>query len=251
MESTDSDTRGATLAAVTPAEDDHAGLPQPQQQPQPNNSSNNNSNLAPFNPSSETAQLQSIEMMDLHPDDVLFDLGCGDARLLIRVVSEMLGVRCVGVEMDPLFVKRAKQRVMADLSTTERQQRIDIRCQDVTAILSSPETKDPTVDKDPDNCATTTTTASLSSANDTKPLSDITIDDATVIYLYLLPRGLRQIKPMLDELVARHRRRMQKGESKGRLRVVAYTFQVPGWEPVRVDTSTKSGVPIYLYEFSS
>ena len=95
-------------------------------------------NLAPFNPSSETAQRQSIALMGLTSDDVLFDLGCGDGRLLIRAVSEVPGLCCVGVEIDPIFVERANKAV-TNLSE-EVQQRIQIRCQDVTKILGDTQT---------------------------------------------------------------------------------------------------------------
>lgn len=195
----------------------------PNQQDAGASGTNNNggdTKLAPFNPSSETAQVQSMALMDLKANDILFDLGCGDGRLLIRAVSQVPGLRCIGVEMDPVFVERAHQAIAA-LPAAE-QERIQVRCQDVTKIL-------------------TEVGNSLPGNND-KALSDLTVEDATVIYLYLLPRGLQQIKPQLDLLV-------QHCLGKGRsLRVLAYTFSIQGWEPARIDTSTKSGVPIYLYE---
>jgi hypothetical protein len=187
---------------------------------------NNKNNLAPFNPSSETAQRQSIALMNLQPDDILFDLGCGDGRLLIRSASEQPGLRCVGVEINPIFVERALHSVSQ--LPPNVQERIEIRCQDVTQVLQS---------TNPDETLSTTISTKTC-------LNEITVHDATVIYLYLLPRGLLHIKALLDDLV---QHRMHKGQS---LRIVAYTFSVKGWEPTRVDTSTKSGVPIYLYEFN-
>lgn len=186
-------------------------------------------NLAPFNPSSETAQLQSIAMMDLTEDDILFDLGCGDGRLLTRAVSQVPGLVCFGVEIDPVFAERANKAVSQLPAPV--QERIQIRCQDVTQILS------------PGVNLMKETTDSPSFLSGTKRLEDVSVEDATVIYLYLLPQGLRQIKTLLDELVERRLRR------KESLRVVAYTFSVKGWNPVRVDRSSKSGVPIYLYKF--
>jgi hypothetical protein len=185
-------------------------------------------NLAPFNPSSETAQNQSLAMMNLQSDDVLFDLGCGDGRILIRAVSQVLGIRCVGVEIDPVFCHRAQAAIAEQLSP-ETQARIEIRCADATQVLP------------PDQEGNLATRATAKESM--QSIQDVTIDDATVLYMYLLPRGLRQIQSLLDEIVNRRKRR---GLS---LRVVAYTFQVQGWDPVRVDHSTKSGVPIYLYEF--
>lgn len=187
-----------------------------------------------------------MAMMDLKPNDILFDLGCGDGRLLIRAATQVDGLRCVGVEMDALFVERANKAI-AQLPETV-QQRIQIRCQDVTQILNH---LDAAAEAEPTSATTTDgsngntdrgNTAVALVSNELRNV--VTIANATVIYLYLLPRGLRQIKDMLDNLV---QRRIEKGQS---LRIVAYTFSVPTWEPTRVDTSTKSGVPIYLYEFT-
>lgn len=189
-----------------------------------------NANLAPFNPSSETAQLQSITLMDLRSDDILFDLGCGDGRLLVRAVSQVEGLRAVGVEIDPAIVERANKSIAA--LPKQDQERIQIRCEDVTKVLLNA-----------CNRSERATDASTTTVAVAGRLQDVPIEDATVIYLYLLPRGLLQIKPLLDDLVCRA---IEKGRT---LRFVAYTFQVKGWEPVKVDTSTKSGVPIYLYQF--
>eukprot|EP00977_Amphora_coffeiformis_P003995 scaffold798_cov162-Amphora_coffeaeformis.AAC.3 len=180
-------------------------------------------NLAPFNPSSETAQLQSIALMDLKADDILFDLGCGDGRLLIKAVSQVEGLRCIGVEIDQIFVDRANQAI-TDLPE-HVQKRIQIRCQDVTKVLDTS-----------GSFEGTTEASTERTVPERRRLEDVSIHDVSVIYLYLLPRGLLQIKPLLDEMVSQ---RLKKG---GSLRVVAYTFQVKGWEPSRVDTSTKSGM---------
>lgn len=53
---------------------------------------------------------------DLKEDEILYDLGCGDGRVLITA-SRMFGVRCVGVEIDPIKVFIAKAFVrLAGLS---------------------------------------------------------------------------------------------------------------------------------------
>ena len=195
--------------------------------PTPANTVTDN-NLAPFNPSSETAQRQSLALMRLQPNDVLLDLGCGDGRLLIKAVSEFAGLRCVGIEMDSIFYQRAIQAAATQLSV-EAQRRLQIRCQDATQVLAAPAPS-----------AVLRTDGSKTTNNS---MDDLTIFDATVLYLYLLPRGLAQIQGLLDKLV---QHRLARGLS---LRVVAYTFRVKAWEPTAIDTSTKSGVPIYLYEF--
>lgn len=44
------------------------------------------------------------------PDDVLYDLGCGDGRILITAVREY-GCRAVGIEVNPETADLARQRV--------------------------------------------------------------------------------------------------------------------------------------------
>jgi hypothetical protein len=44
------------------------------------------------------------------PDDVLFDLGCGDGRIVVTA-AERYGCRCVGVEANPDLVAAARARV--------------------------------------------------------------------------------------------------------------------------------------------
>lgn len=46
------------------------------------------------------------------------------------------------------------------------------------------------------------------------------LEQATVVFLYLVPDGLRRLRPMLDMV-------------RQRARVVSYTFSVPGWVPDR------------------
>ncbi len=69
------------------------------------------------------------------------------------------------------------------------------------------------------------------------------LNDATAVYLFLVPNGLKKIKPLLDRVVEI---RKEQGRS---FSVVAYMFQVHGWEPILVDRTTKGGAPLYLYRF--
>jgi len=41
--------------------------------------------LAPFNPTSIEVVKLSIELLNLNGNDVIYDLGCGDARFLVEV----------------------------------------------------------------------------------------------------------------------------------------------------------------------
>jgi uncharacterized protein (TIGR03000 family) len=43
------------------------------------------------------------------PDDVVFDLGCGDGRIVITAVTDYKAKRGVGIDIDPLLVKLAQK----------------------------------------------------------------------------------------------------------------------------------------------
>ncbi|GBG34094.1 Ribosomal protein L11 methyltransferase, putative [Hondaea fermentalgiana] len=73
--------------------------------------------LAPFNPSSPDVIHRTCDLLGpgkhgagIGEDDVVFDLGCGDARLLCAVALKY-GCRCVGVEYDARFAERAEKEV--------------------------------------------------------------------------------------------------------------------------------------------
>ncbi len=40
-----------------------------------------------------------IDMFDFRPDDVFYDIGCGDGRLLIEAASVNNNMQCVGIEI--------------------------------------------------------------------------------------------------------------------------------------------------------
>ncbi|EEY57242.1 uncharacterized protein PITG_11070 [Phytophthora infestans T30-4] len=65
--------------------------------------------LAPFTPSGDGVLDHALDLLALSTDDVLFDLGCGDARILVHA-AEKTGARCIGVEYDEDLVKRARTR---------------------------------------------------------------------------------------------------------------------------------------------
>lgn len=66
--------------------------------------------LAPFNPSSAEVVRSAKSLARVGKSDVVFDLGCGDGRLLIHLAKNA-GCRCVGVEYDEKFVSKAKAEV--------------------------------------------------------------------------------------------------------------------------------------------
>jgi hypothetical protein len=191
--------------------------------------------IAPFNPSSRSAQDQALRLFSLTRDDVLFDLGCGDGRFLFTAATQVEGLRCVGIELDSIFVQRGRT-ALAKLPH-DVQQRVQIRHGNV--LLYDNDNNELLCEKED---------------NDNEQVlhacSKLTIlEDATAIYLYLLPKGLARLKAeFLDSLVEQ---RIEHSGTKRRVRIVSYMFRIHGWDLVAMEEGLQGGVRQYLYEFGS
>jgi SAM-dependent methyltransferase len=53
-----------------------------------------------------------LAMAEVEPDDVVYDLGCGDGRLIIAA-AQRYGARAVGIEIHPLRVLWCRARIAA------------------------------------------------------------------------------------------------------------------------------------------
>ncbi|MBD1917484.1 MULTISPECIES: class I SAM-dependent methyltransferase [Cyanophyceae] len=62
-----------------------------------------------FIPTPVDAMVAMLKLADLSPSDVVYDLGCGDGRLLLRAAVDY-GVRGVGVDVDAALLLRAETR---------------------------------------------------------------------------------------------------------------------------------------------
>jgi SAM-dependent methyltransferase len=51
-----------------------------------------------------------LELAEIQHDDVVYDLGCGDGRIVIAAAKKH-GVKAVGIEIDPKVVEQAKENV--------------------------------------------------------------------------------------------------------------------------------------------
>jgi cyclopropane fatty-acyl-phospholipid synthase-like methyltransferase len=56
---------------------------------------------APWLPTNIRTVLKMLTMAEVRPGDLVYDLGCGDGRILITAVRRF-GARTVGIELDPL-----------------------------------------------------------------------------------------------------------------------------------------------------
>ena len=198
-------------------------------------SDNDDNRLAPFNPTHESSIDVAINLLHLQPSDVLFDLGCGDGRMIIRAASRVDGLRCVGIELDESLVARGRDMAIAKTLADKAAltDRIEIRNGDVLGEMEMIGQPPPL----PPNNTDITEKSKLT-----------LLDDATAVFVYLLPQGLKKVKLLLEE--AAKRRRLRRGSTDTQqpaLRVASYMFSMPGIEPIQVDRSGKGSCPIYLY----
>jgi ubiquinone/menaquinone biosynthesis C-methylase UbiE len=66
----------------------------------------------PLDPTPQAAVDGMLAAVDLSADDVLYDLGCGDGRILIAAVTRY-GCRAVGIEINSKTAALAKKNVKA------------------------------------------------------------------------------------------------------------------------------------------
>jgi ubiquinone/menaquinone biosynthesis C-methylase UbiE len=69
-------------------------------------------NLGPDIPTPQAIVERMLEAGRVMPDDVVYDLGSGDGRVVITAVQKF-GARAVGVEFQPDLCRKAEQRIRA------------------------------------------------------------------------------------------------------------------------------------------
>ena len=55
----------------------------------------------PWIPSSRAMVQNMLDLAEIQPDELIYDLGCGDGRIIITA-ARRYGARAVGIELDPL-----------------------------------------------------------------------------------------------------------------------------------------------------
>lgn len=68
--------------------------------------------LAPFVTSPQPIIERMLELANLKSGEMLYDLGCGDGRILVSAVKKF-GARAVGVEMSEPLVKQANNNIQS------------------------------------------------------------------------------------------------------------------------------------------
>jgi len=62
----------------------------------------------PYVPTTETAVKAMLRLARVKPTDVVYDLGCGDGRIVIAAAKNY-GARGVGIDIDPVRIREAKE----------------------------------------------------------------------------------------------------------------------------------------------
>jgi predicted RNA methylase len=65
--------------------------------------------LAPFVPSPQSVVERMLETADLKPNETVYDLGCGDGRILITAAREFRA-KAVGIELSDKLVRDAREQ---------------------------------------------------------------------------------------------------------------------------------------------
>jgi len=68
-----------------------------------------------------------LELADVRPDDIVYDLGCGDGRLVLQAIEQRGAQRGVGVDLDPRRIEESKENARQ----MGLQDRVEFRVEDV------------------------------------------------------------------------------------------------------------------------
>ncbi len=133
----------------------------------------------PFVPSNLDTVRMAFSYIRLGPQDVFYDLGCGDGRVAVLAAREFKVKRAVCIEKNPRLASAAFNRA--------REEGVQERVHVINGDMYS-----------------------------------IPINDATVVYMYLLTSVNEVLKPKLE-------RELGRGS-----KIVTLDFKIPGWAPYRV-----------------
>jgi len=91
--------------------------------------------LAPFVPTPEIVVARMLEMARVDKDTVIYDIGCGDGRIVIAA-AQKYGAHGVGIDIDPQRIKECK----ANAKAAGVEALVKFRQEDATKVDVSPAT---------------------------------------------------------------------------------------------------------------
>lgn len=96
-----------------------------------------------FIPTPHDVVVQMLELAGVREDDLLYDLGCGDGRILVTAIK-MFSCRAVGFDIDPRRVKQSrhnlKKNLVEERAMVEEKDlfQVDLRPASVITLYLSP-----------------------------------------------------------------------------------------------------------------
>lgn len=61
-------------------------------------------------PTPRTVVIEALKLAEVGPEDLLFDLGCGDGRVVVDA-ARLFGARAIGFEIDPQKLRESRARI--------------------------------------------------------------------------------------------------------------------------------------------
>lgn len=93
--------------------------------------------LAPYSPTPTDVVERMLKLAGVRSSDVVYDLGCGDGRIIITA-ARLFGARGVGLDIDPMLIARAqagaKQAGVESLVTFRVQDAMTVDLSDATVV---------------------------------------------------------------------------------------------------------------------
>jgi SAM-dependent methyltransferase len=88
--------------------------------------------VAPFVPTPHDVVERMLELAEIKPEDILYDLGSGDGRIVIAA-ARRYGIKAIGFELDPSLVNRSRDSIkQAGLESLAEIHERDIRTVDLS-----------------------------------------------------------------------------------------------------------------------
>jgi SAM-dependent methyltransferase len=91
--------------------------------------------LAPYVPTPHDVVNRMLTLAKVTKDDVVYDLGCGDGRIVIAAAKQY-GARGVGVDIDPIRIEES----VANAKAAGVEELVEFRLQDALTVNVSPAT---------------------------------------------------------------------------------------------------------------
>jgi SAM-dependent methyltransferase len=67
-------------------------------------------NVSGWSPTPVSVVTEALRLAEVGSGDLLFDLGCGDGRVVVRA-AKMAGARAIGVDIDRSLLRNTRQRI--------------------------------------------------------------------------------------------------------------------------------------------